>query len=178
MEKFKASTLAPGIKNEISASLQKMAAEKFPISCSSVNSATVEKVRAILELADRSTVGQPDSTATSTRRAVANQVLKTFQEQLFADLKIQAEQITNDLLTAADPGSKTSIAAASKVFEEKMKAISEQRKLLKDHDLYNDFATNIQNSSSNESAKVFYSDINQKNMADWKAKNKNLQKKI
>ena len=174
IDKFKSSTLAPGIQNEISASLQKMAAEKFLATGSSVNSATVKKVKAILELADRATVEQLDSTATSTRRAMANQVLKTFQEQLFANLQIQAEQIVKDLLAAADPESRTTIATASKAFENKMITISAQKEHLKDHDLYKDFAKNI-NRSLNRGANVVYSaDVNKDNMADWKAKSKKL----
>lgn len=174
IDNFKASTLAPGIKNEISASLKKMAAKKFLHSGSSVNSATVEKAKAILELADQGTVGQPDSTATSTSRAVANQVLKIFQEQLFYNLKIQTKKITNDLLAAAEPKSKTTIAAASKVFEEKMKAISEQREHLKNHDLYKDFAKNIETSSNEEAGVIYHADVKKDNMADWKAKSKKL----
>ena len=173
IDNFKASTLGPGIKKEIFASLQKLVAEKFLSSGASVNSATVEKVKAILDVADQSTAGQPDSTATPTSRTMANQILKILQEKLFANLENQAEQMIKDLLAAADPESRTTITTASKVFDNKMKAISAQREHLKNHDLHKDFAKNI-NTSLNRGANVYSADVAKGNLADWKAKSKKL----
>ena len=55
-----------------------------------------------------------------------------------------------------------------------MKTISDQRKHLKDHDLYKDFAKKI-NTSLNRGANVVYStDVDKGNLADWKGKSKKL----
>lgn len=174
LDKFKASALASGIEKEIYVALQKMAAERFSESGSSVNSASVEKVKAILALVDQGISGQPDSTATRISCAVAGKVLEIFQEQLFANLNIQTIKITRDLMAAAEPGSTTTLATASKVFEEKMTTIFSQREHLKGHIRYEDFVENIRTSSNQECSDIFWEDVKKGNIADWKAKSRKL----
>jgi hypothetical protein len=174
LDKFKASALAGGIEKEILWTFQKMAAKRFSESDSSVNSVAVEKVKAILEIVGQGISGLPGSTVNPISRSMANIVLDIFQKQLFANLNIQTKKITRDLMAAAEPGSTTKLAVASKVFEEKMKTIFSQKEHLKDHQLYKDFTKDIRESSNQECTDIFWADVKKGNIADWKAKSRKL----
>jgi hypothetical protein len=174
LDKFKASALASGIEKEICAALQKMAVKRFLKAGSSVNSVEIDRVKAILALLDQDISVQPDSTAARIGRSMADVVLEIFQEKLFANLNVQSKKITRDLMAATEPGSDTMLAAASKVYEQKMKTIFSQKEHLKGYKLYEDFAKNIGASLNQECTDIFWADVKKGNIADWKYKSRKL----
>lgn len=172
--KFKTSALASGIENEICVALPKMATKRFSKAGLSINPVEIDKVKAILALLDQDISVQSGSTVTSIGRSIADVVLEIFQEQLFANLNVQSRKITRELMAATEPGSDTTLAAASKVYEQKMKTIFSQKEHLKGYKLYEDFAKNIGASLNQECTDIFWSDVKKGNIADWKYKSRKL----
>lgn len=167
LEKFKTSSLSAGIESDIGNAISEVAAKKLNGTGAQVDAACIQNIQKVLALLEKPEIETPAPFAEQACKHLANQTLKIFQEQLFTNLKIQAREATNDLLSASKPGSETSIKRASIVFNEEMKIIFDQSVHLQDHESYPNFGSEIAKAINSAATKIFWNDVKKNNKADW-----------